>query len=74
MLLEVIQTDKWDNRGSTNMMLALWTAVTVSRLLSRAYANAYSATLIDASSVIFLMLCTTPSTICNANDDWLKEN
>lgn len=71
MLLEVIQTD---NRGSTNMMLALWTAVTVSRLLSRAYTNAYSATLIDASSVIFLMLCTTPSTICNANDDWLKEN
>ncbi|KAH3833064.1 hypothetical protein DPMN_106365 [Dreissena polymorpha] len=49
----------------THMMLALCTAVTVDLLLSRAYLNAYSATLMEACSVISLILCTTPSTICN---------
>lgn len=47
----------------THIMFALCTAVTFFRLLSLANWNAKSATRRDASSVISLILCTTPSTI-----------
>lgn len=50
--------------ASTHMMLALCTAVTLLRWLLRAYAKANSAMRRLASSVMSLMLCTTPSTIC----------
>lgn len=45
------------------MMLALCTAVTLLRWLLRAYSKANSAMRLLASSVMSLMLCTTPSTI-----------
>ena len=47
------------------MMLALWTAVTLVLWLFLAYSKAYSAMRLLASSVISLMLWTTPSTIWN---------
>ena len=49
----------------TYMILALCTAVTVCLLFALAYWNAKSATLWEASLVISLMLCTTPSTTCD---------
>lgn len=49
--------------AGTHMMLALCTAVTLLRWLLRAYSKANSAMRLLASSVMSLMLCTTPSTI-----------
>jgi hypothetical protein len=49
-------------RGGTDMMGALWTAVTWGLLLARAYSNAYLATLELASWVMSLIDWTTPST------------
>lgn len=49
--------------ATTNMMLALCTAVTLCLLLSLANLKAYSATLMEAFSVMSFMLWTTPSTI-----------
>lgn len=46
-----------------HMMLALWTAVTLALWLFLAYSKAYSAMRLLASSVMSLMLWTTPSTI-----------
>lgn len=50
--------------AGTHMMLALCTAVTLLRWLLRAYSKANSAMRLLAPSVMSLMLCTTPSTIC----------
>lgn len=56
-----------DKKNRTHMILALCTAVTLLRRLFLAYSKANSAMRLLASSVMSLMLCTTPSTI------WKKE-